>query len=151
MRRVGVGFVVLLMLLVLTGLVYTWWMGKQVRVEIPDAPISRPITKAPSVIPDDAQVGVALQSLTTPVKPGENVAMMIRTNPEAACSIQVAYANDQLSSDTGLMPKTADEYGTASWSWKVEENRSPGIWSATVTCANSAHSGVYVGKFEVKN
>ncbi len=150
MRKATTWAGTLLLIFVLVGLVYTWWIGKQTQVEVPDVPVSRPISKAPSVIQDDSQVGVALQSLTTPVKPGENVAMMVKTNPKAACSILVTYNNDQPSADKGLVPKTADEYGTVSWSWKVEENRLPGTWPATVTCANATNSGVYVGKFVVE-
>lgn len=150
LKKIAIGAIVLLLLLGLAGLAYTWWMGKQATVDIPDAPVSKPVTKAPSTISDTAPVSVALQSLTTPVKPGENASMMVKTNPGAACSIKVEYTNNQSSTDTGLVPKNADEYGIVSWSWKVEENRLPGVWPATVTCANAENSGVYVGKLEIQ-
>ena len=149
--RVAVSLAVILLILVATGIVYTWWVGQNQIAKIADSPVSEPVTKAPLTLPDNALVSVSMQSLTSPVRPGDNASMTIKTNPKAACSIKVEYTNNQPSSDSGLVPKNADEYGIVSWSWSVEPNRLPGIWPATVTCANAENSGIYVGKFEVKN
>lgn len=148
--KIAISFAILLLLLVAVGLVYTWWMGRNAPAQIPDSPVSKPLAKAPSVIADDAPLGVSLQSMTSTVKPGENMAMTLKTNPKAACSIKVEFAPTKFSNDSGLVPKDADEYGIVSWSWKSEPNWLPGIGSATVTCANAKNSGVYVGKFEIK-
>lgn len=149
--RLVISLVVLLLIFVAAGVTYTWWIGRSQPVKITDSPVSEPVANAPLTLPDNAPVGVSMQSLTSPVRPGDNASMTIKTNPKAACSIKVEYTNDQPSSDSGLVPKNADEYGIVTWSWQVEANRLPGIWPATVTCANAENSGVYVGKFEVKN
>lgn len=149
--KVMISLVILLLILAVAGIAYTWWIGQNQSTKIADSPVSEPIVKTPLTLPDNAPVGVSMQSLTSPVRPGDNASMTIKTNPKAACSIKVEYTNNQPSSDSGLVPKNADEYGIVSWSWSVEPNHLPGIWPATVTCANAENSGVYVGKFEVKN
>jgi hypothetical protein len=98
----------------------------------------------------EGPVGVSVQVLTSPVKPGGNASMTIRTRPEAACSIRVTY-KDQLSTDGGLIPKTADEFGLVQWTWTVESSRPVGTWPVDVTCALGEESGYVRGDLEVAN
>jgi len=123
------------------GLVYVWYMGKTQPVQ--PAAVAQPIagkTVTPAPVTDEnAAVGVAIQTLTSPVPKGGNASISIKTRPQAACSIRVTYSltagQDEESKDSGLIPKTADEYGVASWTWTVETSRPTGSWPVEVTCA----------------
>ncbi|OYW85723.1 hypothetical protein B7Z17_01795, partial [Candidatus Saccharibacteria bacterium 32-49-10] len=97
----------------------------------------------------DAPIGIALQSFSSPVARGMNSAITIKTNADAACSIKLTYNNKELSKDMGLIPKTADEYGVATWSWKVESGRPPGTYPVEVTCANDKNIGYYMARLVV--
>lgn len=134
---------ILLVLLVGAGLGYTWYVGRYKPAKIVEtpAPASKSITKPKNTIDENAKVGVSSQTFTDKVVIGKNASISIKTNPLAACSIRVEY-NKEASTDSGLVPKKADEYGVASWGWTVETSRPVGKWPVTVTCANAKNSGV---------
>lgn len=129
------------------GLVYVWYMGKTHPIEQAAAPTSTTTTKTVTtpVVDENVPVGVAIQTLTTPVQRGGNSSISIKTRPKAACSIQVTYSltgdKDKVSRDGGLIPKDADDYGVASWTWTVETSRPVGSWPVEVTCAYKAKWG----------
>lgn len=135
--------IVLLLVFVGAGLGYTWYMGryKPAKIVETSTPVSRNVTPPPKTVDDNAKVGVSSQTFTDKVVLGKNASISIKTNPLAACSIRVEY-NKEASTDSGLVPKKADEYGVASWGWTVEESRPVGKWPVTVTCANAKNSGV---------
>ena len=141
--RVIVAIVVLLLLLLFAGIGYTWYMGQYKPAPIVDTPQPKPKTLAepPKQVDENAKVGISSQTFTDKVVPGKNASLFIKTNPLAACSIRVEY-DKQASTDSGLVPKKADEYGVASWAWTVEESRPLGKWPVVVTCANAKNSGV---------
>lgn len=105
--------------------------------KLPD-PFATPKKKAP-----DAVVGVAVQMITSPLVPGSNAMINIKTNNDAKCKITVVY-NKVPSTDSGLSDKVADEFGVVSWTWTVEPTAPLGSWPVTVTCANEKKSGVVV-------
>ncbi len=146
--------VILLLLVVIAGFVYTWWVGRQ-QVVLPAAPTPRSaaVQTKPVEVVDTAPVGISAQTITSPVVAGSNASISIKTNPKANCSIRVEYneAHTDLSTDLGLVPKAADEYGLVTWSWKVEVGRRVGKWPANITCANAKHSALYIGYFEIVN
>lgn len=149
--------VVILLLLVLggsAGAAYVWYMGNAkpvvpAEIKTPTKPKIVQAAEAPKAKPV-GPVGVSVQVLTSPVKPGSNASMTIRTRPDAACSIKVTY-KDQLSTDGGLIPKTADEFGLVQWTWTVETGRPVGTWPVEVTCALGEKSGYVRGDLEVVN
>lgn len=153
-RRVIISIIIIISLLIGLGLTYTWYMGKYQKNPSVDqpAPTTSVVPKASApTISDDARVGIAIQLLTSPIAPGSNSSISIKTNPKAACSIKIEYGEDkQLSTDSGLVPKTADEFGIVSWAWTVESSRPIGVWPVTVTCANKKHSAVGVGDLSVE-
>ena len=150
-RNIAIAIVILLILLIIAGLVYTWFMGQNVS-DIPESAVPKKsqttnALKRPTVNPN-AKVGVSQQMLITPIAPGSNTSMTIKTNPEAKCTITAVY--DKVpSTDSGLTPKTADEYGIVSWSWTVEPSVPLGDWPVTVICANAKNSGMYIGHLVV--
>jgi len=142
---------VLAVLAIGAGAVYTWYIGQdQTALASQTAPArqSRAIIK-PSKMPSDAKVGAAVQTVTPEVKPGENVSVTIRTNPEAECSIIVLY-NDVKAVDSGLTTKVADEFGVVGWSWTVAPTAPAGVWPADMTCKNKKHSAMVRANITVK-
>ncbi len=150
LKQLSIAIGVLLFVAVAAGIAYTWYNGQKP----PASAIAKPAEKkvAPKFARPtprkDAKVGVSIQSLTSPVAPGDNASIIIRTNPEATCVIEVKYGETK-SLDTGLVKKTADEFGIVNWAWTVETGTQTGKWPVTVTCKNQKNSGVVVGDLTV--
>lgn len=148
-----VGVALLLGLMVGAGAAYIWYVGKNTSkdsaafadpVQIKQAPIAKPTKPAAN-----APVGVAVHALTTPITPGSNASITVQTTPEVQCVISVEY-NKIASTDSGLVVKTADEYGVVTWSWTVEPAVPLGKWPVNVTCTSDAgKSGMVRGELEV--
>lgn len=154
LRKVSISALVMLSVFILAGVLYTWTMGKirpfESTLEQP-APVknSAPAIIEPTKPAENTPVGVALQSVTTPIAPGSNVTLIVKTKADATCKINVVYG-DITSKDSGLMDRKADEFGTVSWTWTVEATVPVGKWPATVTCSRGDKSGVYVADLVVK-
>lgn len=133
---------IFILILACAGLVYIWWMGNHTEVKVAPVTIVKKATEPPKVA-DNSPVGVAESVFTSPVVAGHNVSITVRTKPKAACSIIVTYNNKERSVDSGLVPKTSDEYGVVSWSWTVEASRPAGTWPVDITCAKDEKSGYY--------
>lgn len=151
LRRFTSGVLVLAVLAAGAGIAYTWYVGQnQSALANQTAPVRTPrVVLKPQKIASDAKVGVAVQTVTPEVKPGENASVSVRTNPEADCTVVVRY-NNVAAVDSGLAPKQADEYGVASWSWTVAAGTPTGTWPAEVSCKNKKHSAVVRADFAVK-
>ena len=143
MRRTSTTMLVLAVVAVGAGIAYTWYNGQnQLASASAPAPVYTPRAEIkPTKFPSDAKVGIAQQSATSNLKPGENAAVSVRTNPEADCSIVVKY-NNVPAKDSGLVAKQADEFGVASWSWTIASGTPNGVWPAEITCKNKKHSAV---------
>ena len=147
-RNGAIGTLIVLLLLVGAGVGYTWYMGMQQPVEAAEEEVvetQRPTQITPTQPAPDAPVGVSSQMLTSPVKPGENASLTVKTNAGATCEITVTYGKkeetEKRSQDSGLSKKTANPYGIVAWSWTVEADRPLGSWPVEVTCANEVNSG----------
>ena len=151
--KISISAVVLLVLIVGGGITYIWYSGQNSpdisAEEVPKAVktkiISKPIKPA-----DDAVVGASVQSLTSPVLPGTNSSIIVKTTPESKCLISVMY-DKVASTDSGLAPKTADEYGVVTWTWTVGSSIPVGKYPVKVTCTRGKMSGVTAGTLEVVN
>lgn len=139
----------LLVLTTLGALAYNWYNGQTAKVAIIDEPskLTNVVAK-PKAIAQNQAVGVYIISLSTPVAAGMNASTTIRTLPESACSIEVLY-NGMKSTDIGLSPKVADEYGSVSWSWTVETGQPAGKWPVNITCAKNDSTGFMRGDLVV--
>ena len=141
--------VTLLIVATCAGVAYTWYMSEY---HSPDPSTFQQTAQAGGgsqlpqrkKIPDDAVIGASVQTITSPVVPGSNASIMVKTNPEALCTITVVYDKTP-SKDSGLTQKKADEFGLVEWAWTVEPNVPLGDWPVTVTCANKKN------KAEVEN
>jgi hypothetical protein len=151
-RNTVIGVVLLLVLLIGAGVGYTFFFGPTGK-EAADTQSTTP-APSPSALPKaskpaaDAPVGVSVSSLLSPVAPGSNTSVSIRTLPEAKCKIVVVY-NNVPAVDSGLAPKAADEFGTASWTWKVSAAAPEGTWPVNITCERNGKSGFVRGDLVV--
>ncbi len=141
-RKIAISAAVILTLIIGLGVGYTWYMGRQ--KVAPDV-VVKPVDTAPAIKTTqpaaNAPVGVSVQSLISPIAPGTNTSITVRTTPSANCSISVIY-NNVPSTDSGLKAQQADEFGMASWTWTVGESVPIGKWPIKVTCSYSKRSGV---------
>jgi hypothetical protein len=150
-RNIFISVFVLLILFGGAGIAYLLFYGddpvpvKKVEATTDTNP-TPPKPKKPS---PNAVVGVSIQALLSPVKPGENSSVSIKTLPEASCVITVTY-NNVPSKDSGLVPKIADEYGTTSWSWTVDKTAPVGKWPVKVVCSHNKNSGMVLGDLIVQ-
>lgn len=130
---------------------YTWFMGQKgvesaavaTPVEAKPAPVIKPTKPAAN-----ARVGAAVHMLTSPVPPGSNASITVKTLATAKCTIVVEY-NKVASKDSDLVAKTADEYGMVSWTWTVGESVPLGKWPVKVTCAYNKSSAMVQGDLVV--
>jgi len=152
LRNVAISIVVLVVLFIGAGAIYTWVMGKTAQpvatVEESVATAPKSTLQRPQVDPNAAE-SASVQSLTSPVAPGENASVTIKTNPGSWCTIIVKY-NEVKSTDSGLVGKTSDEYGSITWTWTVESSTPEGKWPVNVTCLRNSKSAVVIGDLVVK-
>ena len=141
-RRLIIVCVLIVSLGIVGGLIYTWMMGK--RNPVSSSTVSVAPKKAQTTAlkyDENAPVGVAIEAMSPPMKAGANASISVKTKPKSACSITVTYKDGQKSTDAGLVPKNADEFGVVMWTWTVEVGRPVGSWPVEVTCAYKDKSG----------
>jgi hypothetical protein len=151
-RNALISALVLLVLFVGGGVAYTLVTGlngdqNASAVAIPAALAPEPVIKPtqPSV---NAKESAAVQMVTSPIAPGSNASLNVKTNSGSTCTISVIY-NNIASTDSGLGNKTADDFGTVSWTWTVGSSVPLGTWPAKVTCAYHGRTAVVVANLQV--
>lgn len=150
LKKIAITILVLVMLAGIAGVIYTYLNGRKEPPLLQNDAITKEVPKITHTLPaENAKEGVALVMLTSPVKAGENATMSVRTNARSKCLIEVKYGA-VASKDSGLTPKYADDFGSASWTWTVEPTVPAGKHDATVTCVYNGRSGVYAAHFEVQ-
>jgi hypothetical protein len=144
--KITASAVILLVLAVGAGVGYTWYTSQHAQentlaFQEPTQATGGP-QKVTHVKPaSDAKVGASVQSITSPVVPGMNASIMVKTNADANCTITVVYDKTP-SKDSGLTKKKADEYGLVEWTWTVESTVPLGNWPVKVVCANAKNSAM---------
>jgi hypothetical protein len=153
-RNILISIVVLVLLVVGGGVGYTWYVGKYETP--PPAATAAPVapTPAPVVTPTkpaaNAKESASIQMLSSPVLPGANATVTVKTNAGSKCTIAVVYDKTP-STDSGLAQKVADEFGIVSWTWTVESTVPLGKWPVKITCLYNDQSAVVVGDLVVSN
>lgn len=157
LRNIAITALVLGGLLVGGAAAYSWYSSQHSEAPKPagSATIKKaPVAKGPVKPSPTGRVNASVQMINTPVAPGENVSLSIRTNADANCKIVVEYdaraATKVKAVDSGLVDKTADDYGLVGWSWTVDPSAPLGKAQASVTCANEKNSALVIADFEVK-
>jgi len=149
-RNISISVGVLVAILVAAGAAYTWFIGRNQAPAVTTATTDTtltPVVKAVDPAPN-APEGASVQSITSPVAPGSNASVTVKTNPGSWCTITVVY-DKTASTDSGLAGKTADEFGSVSWTWTVDATAPVGKWPVTVTCLRNKLSAVVVGDLVV--
>lgn len=150
-RNVLLSAVVLLVLLGSAGLTYTWFIGQNSDVSVEES-LQTQAAATPAIGPPKpspkAPASAAIQALTTPVTPGDNAMVTVKTLQTAKCVISVEY-DDVASTDSGLTPKVADDWGIVSWTWTVDASAPYGEWPVEVTCTYNKKTAVVKGYLEV--
>lgn len=146
-----ISVLVLLVLAVGGGIAYVWYTGQNT----PDISTATPApaNKIPDVVTPtkpaaNARASASVQVLTSPVAPGDNASISIKTVATSKCTIKVVY-NEIPSADSGLIEKVADEFGIVNWTWTVGATVPEGTWPVTVTCAYNGQSAVVQGDLVV--
>lgn len=155
-RNALISMAILLVLFIGAGLAYIW-MTDRTPVTIDQSPVSASATPAP-ITPHmpaaDAKEGVSAEMVTSPVSRGSEASIAVHTNPTSVCKIQVYYNYDpsqkqKPSTEAGLEPKTADDYGNANWTWTVGSSDALGLGKAIVTCTYNGRGGVVQADLQV--
>jgi len=150
-RNTLIGTAVVVIVLVGAGAAYTWYMGQTPPPKVGVEESTQSTQQAQQLrapAPSNSPIGAAVQSLTSPVAPGQNVSMIVKTKPLATCEILVEY-NKIASKDSGLIKKVADDFGIVSWTWTVDATAPEGKWPAKVTCELEKKSAVVIGDLVV--
>ena len=149
LRNMLIIFIVLLIILLIAGIAYTWYMGENTVPKTVEAVKIVPVVvKEPVQLDSNAKNGASVQMITSPITPGSNASITVKTNRDSKCTITVVY--DKVSStDSGLVTKIADEYGMVSWSWTVGYAVPVGEWPVTVTSVWNGKAAVVVGDLVV--
>jgi cytoskeletal protein RodZ len=151
-RKTLISAFVLLLIFIVAGIVYVWYNGNHVdtqSIKAQPKPVQSNVVAKPPAADPNNPVGVAVQAVDSPVSAGQNANIQILTKPESKCTIVVTDKNKVASKDSGLMPRTADAYGSVTWTWTVAKSTPLGKGSVKVTCVNGKKSGVVVTELEV--
>lgn len=92
----------------------------------------------------NAPVGVAVETISSPIARGGEALASMKSYPDASCSIKVMY-NNVASTESGLLTKVADDFGVVSWSWTIAQTDPIGSWPVDVTCSHHSKSGYAQG------
>ena len=151
-RNLMIGAGILLIIIVGVGVFYTWYTGQNGTTDDSETVVPAKTTDTNVISPtqpaENVRESAAVQSISSPIVPGSNASISIKTNPYSECTIVVLY-NEVASTDTGLVLKTADDWGTVSWSWTVEPTVPLGKWPVNITCTHNELSAFVRGYLEV--
>jgi len=151
-RNILISIVALVVLVVGGGVAYTWYVGKyetapSTAIAAPAAPAPAPVVTPTKPAPN-AKESASIQMLSSPVLPGANATITVKTNAGSKCTIAVVYDKTP-SADSGLSQKVADEFGIVSWTWTVEPTVALGKWPVKITCLYNDQSAVVQGDLVV--
>ena len=82
---------------------------------------------APSPCPSPHPLTLEFVEIRSPVRPGQDGRVVVRTAPGAQCQITVVNPSGGISEAKGLEPKTADQSGLVVWEWKIGTRTKPGV------------------------
>lgn len=146
--NIAITIVVLLALVAVAGVGYTWYSGQHTAASQSSANAvlePKPIPTIQPTIPSaTAKVGAAIEMLTSPIVPGSEASITVKTKAFSTCSISVVYDKTP-SKDPRLVSQTADDFGIVNWSWDVGPTVPLGKWPVKVTCVQGKLSGAVQG------
>lgn len=150
MRNVLISIASLLVIFIGIGVAYTFYVSQADTAPNVAKPVStlRPNTVKHTKLADNVPASASIQSLTTPVVPGDNASISVKGNPGSTCSIKVEY-NKVASVDSGLVTKITDDFGVVTWAWTLSPTTPEGKWPVTVTCEYNKKTAIVIGDLVV--
>jgi hypothetical protein len=149
--------VVVLIIAIVAGLIYVWLMGLQAKplTTTTAQTTTQPAFITPHKVPDNVEIGSSIQSLSSPISPGDNASLTVRTTESAVCKVKIIHLDDSQKelarvTDSGLGDKTADEFGMVTWTWTMPSNVAIAKWSADIYCTRGDKSTHSVGDIVVQ-
>lgn len=149
--------VVLLVLIIGLGILIIWLLQPK---KIDSNTTPAPATQKPTIAPahkfgPNIPIGSSVQSISSPIAPGDNAYVTLRTTEGATCSIKVVSLDqhgkeiDRVS-DSGLVDKKVDDFGVVTWTWTMPVGAAIKIWQADMYCKRDDKSTRSVGEIEVE-
>lgn len=80
-----------------------------------------------------AAAAIRLISVTSPVRAGGSVTLIVRATTTSPCSIRVHFGSRRPIIDAGLYPR-APLFSVLHWTWKMPARAARGRWSVDVSC-----------------
>ena len=150
-RNLLLAFIILAIVAFGIGAAYVWYIGRNDDNRFDSMQLGEEV-KAPTIqaakVDENARVGVALQTISSPITPGSQASISARTNREAVCTLSVKY-NDVEVKNVAFIEKTANEFGGVDWDWQVDSNAPIGKWPVTISCKKNKQWGVYTADLEI--
>lgn len=147
LRNGVIAAVVMVVIVGGAGAGYIWYLGEN------SPPSEAAIAKAvePGVKKEvkplqrdpNAPFGASIQMLSTPVLPGDNAGVTIKSVADVSCKV-VVEINKVALKDSGLVEKATDEYGVLAWSWTIPADAPVGKAPVKITCVSAAKKSAYV-------
>jgi len=78
-------------------------------------------------------IAVVADQSTLSAYPGGFMTMTVTTTPYAVCNFLIDYGLGAPSKTYGIIPRTADANGIASWHWQVDSAAHTGSWPLTIS------------------
>jgi hypothetical protein len=146
LRNSVIAALVLLVLAGGGGAAYIWYMDQNspvlTAIAKPIDPVVHHEVKRLQRDPN-APFGVSIQMLSSPITPGSNAGVTIKSVANVTCKVIVEINKIPLK-DSGLADKQTDEYGVMSWSWTVPTDAPLGTWPVKITCTSPAKKSAMV-------
>jgi zona occludens toxin (predicted ATPase) len=149
-KNIAIATVVLLLLLVVGGVAYIWYTGQQGPQPAANKVATETTREAikPTTPNPNTQESAAIEFLSSPVVPGDEASVNVKTVATSNCSVSVIY-NNVPSSDPALKEKVADDFGNVSWNWTVGKSTPTGSWPVKITCSWHGKTAVVQGDLVV--
>ena len=111
----------------------------------PDRPLlngadtpTQDVIASPGTATRGAPVSVLSDQSQLTAYPGGNMSLSVVTSSFTVCQILVYYGQSTPSKAQGLVPRTTDSQGKASWTWQVALNVHTGTWPLKVVATSSS-------------
>lgn len=134
------------------------WLMKPQKPSVVDGeskPVINPMQIARPKVGPDVSIGSTIQMISSPIAPGDNASVTLRTTERAICSIKVYHLGplaEELDAvkDSGLTEKTADEFGMVTWTWTMPADAKLVTWKADIFCKRDSKTTRSVGEVAVE-
>lgn len=155
-RNLSIGVLTLGLLIGGVYVALLWLNKPKVASEAaPDATNSaNPSFLTPHKPPKDIAIGSSIQSISSPIAPGSNASLTLRTTESAVCTIKVLRLDTEMRevqhvTDSGLGEKTADDFGIVTWTWTMPADAAIAKWQADINCTRDSKSTRSIGEIIV--